>query len=386
MRPDLTSPFGAFVADLDKVGVVPGVDGCTYAVISARSNARWWVVPLDDARQTIAGLALFHPITASARLAKSAAIASASMGLGKLWMRERIILSGLPDFPCRFSEEVAACAYFTGTAGPHRKSTIQVMGRRGRIIGYAKISRNPFVRRYMQNEARFLRNIGELRLATADVPACMAFVDQDDYALLVTDSTKDASHQSPREMTGQHLSFLRELAARTRRGDANPVFSALCDAHAAIAASLSPEWSERLARGLAMLSRDSSSIPVCTAHGDFTPWNCFLQGAKLYVFDWEYADAGYPVGYDYAHFHLSAFPQRMPAEMIELLVEGLASNFYAGDRDLAAQALLLSLLLHANFYQTRAIAGGEDIADWEQADARAAVIERLLARLSGARK
>ncbi len=388
-RQDLTSPFDAFLADVGCLGVNPAARdgaGYEYAVIAARSNARWWIVPVGDARQTAAGLDLFHPMTPSAQLAKNTAAVLVRAGLGKLWRGRRISLSGLPDIDCRFTEEMAACAYFTGTAGPHRKSTIQVMGLHGQIIGYAKISRNPFVRNYLGNEARFLRGIGELNLRTADVPACLSFSDGEGHALLVTDSTGDVDNKSPRELTGRHLAFLCEVDARTRSGGADVAFGGLRDIHAVIAPLLTSVWNERLARGLAVLAPDSAAIPACVAHGDFTPWNCFLRNGKLYVFDWEYADAGYPVGYDYAHFHLSAFPQRPSAETIERLVEGLASNFHAGDRVLAARALLLSLLLHAGFYLRRAVEAREDIASWEQADIRAAIIDRLLIRISGISK
>ena len=37
-------------------------------------------------------------------------------------------------------------------------------------------------------------------------------------------------------------------------------------------------------------------------HGDFTPWNMFVEGGELFVFDWEYAGIMYPKGLDRYHF------------------------------------------------------------------------------------
>ena len=37
-------------------------------------------------------------------------------------------------------------------------------------------------------------------------------------------------------------------------------------------------------------------------HGDFTPWNMFVEGGELFVFDWEYAGRLYPMGLDRYHF------------------------------------------------------------------------------------
>ena len=37
-------------------------------------------------------------------------------------------------------------------------------------------------------------------------------------------------------------------------------------------------------------------------HADFTPWNMFMEGKKLFVFDWEYAQLTYPPKLDRYHF------------------------------------------------------------------------------------
>ena len=37
-------------------------------------------------------------------------------------------------------------------------------------------------------------------------------------------------------------------------------------------------------------------------HGDFTPWNMFVESGELFVFDWEYAGRRYPMGLDRYHF------------------------------------------------------------------------------------
>ena len=37
-------------------------------------------------------------------------------------------------------------------------------------------------------------------------------------------------------------------------------------------------------------------------HGDFTPWNMFVEKNRLFVFDFEYAAKSYPPGLDRYHF------------------------------------------------------------------------------------
>jgi len=48
----------------------------------------------------------------------------------------------------------------------------------------------------------------------------------------------------------------------------------------------------------------SHSLPACLAHGDFAPWNVRIANGRLYVFDWEYAQASASPLHDYLHFHL----------------------------------------------------------------------------------
>ena len=43
-------------------------------------------------------------------------------------------------------------------------------------------------------------------------------------------------------------------------------------------------------------------VEFCACHGDFTPWNMFVEKGKLFVFDFEYAALSYPAGLDRYHF------------------------------------------------------------------------------------
>jgi hypothetical protein len=43
-------------------------------------------------------------------------------------------------------------------------------------------------------------------------------------------------------------------------------------------------------------------IPFGSWHGDWMPWNLLRSGTDLWVWDWERAASGVPVGLDAAHF------------------------------------------------------------------------------------
>ncbi|RNA61976.1 hypothetical protein D1631_08525 [Chryseobacterium nematophagum] len=47
---------------------------------------------------------------------------------------------------------------------------------------------------------------------------------------------------------------------------------------------------------------DNEIIDLSFSHGDFTPWNCYIKGETLAIYDWELASAGRPKGFDFFHF------------------------------------------------------------------------------------
>jgi thiamine kinase-like enzyme len=57
-------------------------------------------------------------------------------------------------------------------------------------------------------------------------------------------------------------------------------------------------------------------VEYSACHGDFTPWNMFVEKNELFVFDFEYAALTYPAGLDRYHFELQTanFEKKMTAE------------------------------------------------------------------------
>ena len=45
-----------------------------------------------------------------------------------------------------------------------------------------------------------------------------------------------------------------------------------------------------------------AEVPVSISHGDFTPWNMYMDSNRLYVYDWELAKNGIPMLFDLFHF------------------------------------------------------------------------------------
>ena len=381
-------PFADFLGDLEALGIRKvTTEGESFALIRARSNLRWWLTPLDRGGECAqAGLDMFQPVTHSARIARSAMRLCARYVPTAL-PGGRLHLAGGPNFLRVFGEDNLCCAYFTGTAGPHRKTSAQIMTGSGEVIGYAKISRDPAVKDYLENEARVLTEIAGFGLASADLPRLLEWRDGDgdaDVAWLVTDSLRAPGHSFELHLGAPHYTFLAELASKTARpGEGRGTLAALCRKVEMLRPKLESDWVARIEAGGRRVSEAAASLPMAMAHGDFTPWNSFLVGRRLYVFDWEYAHPAYPLGYDEIHFTLAAGIKETPTTLLNALEAALTTRWYGGDRARAAQAILLSLLLHAVFYISRAIVAGGDVRDWGEADRRAAMIDVLLARTGG---
>lgn len=357
--------------------------GLRYAIVAGRSNPRYWLLPLDARRPAAAALEMLQPIAPAAKLAKRLARGVARFGPLHFLGRGRIHLSGLPNLAGAFEDRAAHVAYFTGTEGPHRKTAVQVMTSDGSILGYGKLSRTERLRPYLRNEAAMLNRIAALALKTADVPRVLALRDDDLLTLLVTDSVKSSSHTAPRMPGAEHLTFLEELRTRTERPNAQTTLDALAHRAAALASVAGPEWTSRLTRVEAALRPVADHVPVCFVHGDFTPWNTFLQDGRLYVFDWEYANELWPVGFDLAHFHLATTPPEEQVASLPRLSRALAGAYFNGDNAMARRSLLLCLACHAVFYLGRLLDAGSALAAWAEGPERGAMIDRLLAADTG---
>ena len=374
-------PFTAFLKDLACIGVEPVAQGGQrYAVIAARSNLRWWLLPLDSRPAAAAGLDMLQPVTRTAKLAKTAARGLALFGPHALLGCGHLRLSRLPDLDETFDGRATHMSFFTGTDGPHRKTSMQIMDIDGAILGYAKMSRALHLRPYLRNEANVLTRLKELGLTSVDVPMVQVIRDDDEMTLLITDSLKSSSHSVPLHLGTEHLFFLNELRAKTERLGACDVLDGLERRMAELAPVGGREWTERIASVMALLRPVQDKIPVYLAHGDFTPWNTFLQDGRLYVFDWEYANLARPVGFDLAHFILATIPPDQQLDSLANLLSRTSCEHFIGNKAAAWRSLVLSLSCHAVFYLKRLLEAGSPLSDWIEGPTRAAMLDRLLAQ------
>jgi Phosphotransferase enzyme family len=100
--------------------------------------------------------------------------------------------------------------------------------------------------------------------------------------------------------------------------------------------------------------RPSMSLEIGFAHGDFTPWNCFLSkknDSKLAVYDWEMSLPDAPLGFDALHFTFQSgvLLRRLPVEKIFANLQKTIVAFSTEPR----LSLQLYLLFTAGYYLAR---------------------------------
>ncbi len=371
--------LGFTVSATPKSGALP------YGVIGGRSNARWWLVPLNNRHVATSGLALFQPILPSARIIKGFASILNSVGLSSLWARNKVYISCPPVFSDLFDVESLSYSFFTGTESPHRKTAIQIMDNTGEIKGFAKLSKQKAVKQLIKYEGDFLEYAHSLHMKSAHIPYNLLNDEINEAAILVTDTQKTKYSQSPVAFTKHHETFLSELASKNKNGEQlhNSEFLRKITQQAEQFAHRLPyEWNKRLALAIRRIRQVAPQMKgdLITCHGDFTPWNTFMVGGKLYVFDWEYAKLGCCPGYDLIHFHLSLPTTRRQSEAdtIRQIRKLIQQRQIAKDDAEAAILFLCYLCDHTLQYVSRERELSDRIITWEGEIEVAVLFDALL--------
>lgn len=354
-----------------------------YTVIGGRSNARWWLLPLGNRHVTTSGLALFQPINASAQRLKLGAVVLSQLGLIGLWAKPMVYIKGEPPIAKFFGSQPLSYAFFTGTDCPHRKIAVQVMNYRGRIEGYAKLTRSPQVRELLLHEAATLKKVNSLGLQTAHVPKVLFAGDLDNSTLLVTDTLKTARTPTTRRFTAAHRALIQELAQKTAEVQPVHVVDIAKDFRARygrIRPQLETKWRRLLNNAISKLeTQPTLKMNASLSHGDFTPWNTFVEGDRLYVFDWEYAEQARPVGTDIIHFVMNQQHTRnLTAQAKIEAASATLLQTWTGVQSEAIPALLVIYLLTQSLRQIERLPSGFIRSDtWDGAEQTAAMLNSV---------
>ena len=271
------------------------------------SDGKCWLMPMRDVRM---GLALYQPSGWKGRLLKRwfpyVHWAKLVRRMLKIEVVEYVLEEELKRvIGSAFGVSGFEFSVFEGTPSVHRKTTIQVW-RGERILGYVKLTDSEEVGRLFEREASFLNEMRNEELGIRNVPMVKVVRCGALFVLLQT-TRKTLRSKVVHEWGALQENFLKRLYETTAKEIAweeSDVAQALRDLREHV------DWlpvgvdGEMVARRIdAVMERMTGKrVKYGAYHGDFTPWNMFVDGEELFVFDWEYVGRRYPMGLDRYHF------------------------------------------------------------------------------------
>ena len=291
------------------------VDIETYTIIPGIHDPRW-ILPLDSKKQAAASLQLYQPSLFGAKIKKFLFRVFSYLGFVRALTTNRIVFAKHHQtvsndlkniFEEVLGEKNIKLALFTGTPGYHRKVTIQAMGPNGDVLAYGKLAENEQTYKLLKNEVDILNYLASLHLTKAAIPKVLFWGTMSNSKLLIQSTRKKLGSHGIYRLTDLHLNFLGELFTKTTRREIfrkSQCFLKLEKNIGELSKHLDNKWKQRLIRGIKYIGSElgEAEVPLGFCHGDFTPWNTFLDSGKLFVFDWEYATKQSIPLWDIFHF------------------------------------------------------------------------------------
>ena len=271
------------------------------------ADGKYWIVPAQGMRTA---LNLYQPSGIKGKMVKALLpCLHLLLPVRKAIKAQTVncrLNSELHSLLCKvFDVQEIEFAIFEGTPSVHQKITMQ-LSRGNRILGYCKLSTNNDIEELFEKEYRTLDRLGKSGV-TGIPKALHCGTLSNGMHIFVQSTEKQASSRVIHEWSALQEEFLAQLHEKTKtvlpfeESDYYTTLSAL---------EQRLEWLPQnidhtvVAKAIADVKEKycGTVVEFCACHGDFTPWNMFANGKKLFVFDFEYAGVSYPAGLDRYHF------------------------------------------------------------------------------------
>lgn len=211
---------------------------------------------------------------------------------------------------------------FGGTPCTHQKVTVQLSAG-DRILAYCKLSDNAEVVDLFRREAETLSELNRLGMGDCVPRALFCGALEDGVGVFVQSTAKTGNSRVLHRWSSLQEDFLNRLqrvTCRRLRFEESDFCRAITDLREHL--DWLPEWADRepVSRCIEyVLSRYAGqTVAFGACHGDFTPWNMFVEKGRLFVFDFEYLRFSCPAGLDRCHFftQTAIFERHWQAEEI----------------------------------------------------------------------
>lgn len=237
---------------------------------------------------------------------------------------------GAPEFAC-----------FTGTIGENRKGVAAIC-EKGTATHFIKIPVSDRAKTLIFTEYQHLTALSEYDFKKLRLPSAKIM----DNGLKLT-NIRPKSPVPSAEINDLHLAALKDLYANTFQLKVftnldvyKNVQSNLSDIKASMAKGndhqIPSQKAERLLYNIKVLLHaleGKEMTSVAYAHGDFTPWNLFVDKAQVHLYDWELAMPEQLLLYDAFHFIFQSgiLIRRQSFQQIKTKIKALENNAIVED-------------------------------------------------------
>ncbi|HZV98381.1 MAG TPA: phosphotransferase [Methylophilaceae bacterium] len=242
----------------------------------------------------------------------------------------------LESFPCTTlfgSCDPYASSLFGGSSGPLQKLTMYCPGKNGGEGKVAKVALQKSANIAIEREAWWLEQLSDIPQIAGFLPQLLRHgalpCGRRYLSMTALPMGKSGSH-----MDEAHLEFLSILAQQRppltswRRSGA---FTRLYRRTHEVLPMIDPYYRRLLLEAMSEVEQQigQRQLPSCIVHNDFAPWNLRVAEGRLFVFDWEYAEASGNPLHDFLHFHLiTRALKRLPLSIKELpKISELAADY-----------------------------------------------------------
>ena len=301
----------------------------------ALEEGRAYLIPLDSRKVASRGLDVFNPQSLKARLAKGLIGTGLRLGLGRRLLPQVQLVARngtggdesnallLEYFKDVLARDDLSIAVSLGTPGPHRKPVLLVLTGEGKAIAYVKLGSNPATNALIEREANVLERLANRSFRGFTVPHVI-HTGWWNGRYMCMQSAPEGKTRSPSSfLASQYLDILRELASTYLQWMPLEDSGLWKDLMRCLDESPDGYCRSVLERGVRRAEDWSrgARLPFYFSHGDFVPWNIKLNGNKIFVFDWEYAQQTGLPGRDVFHYIFQTMRflrKRSPRKIFEL--------------------------------------------------------------------
>lgn len=192
-------------------------------------------------------------------------------------------------------------ALFTGTCGPNRKAIVYKETEKGN--SFLKIGLNSNSNLLIENEIATINHLDSIQSDSFVYPK---IIQSGDHFAEISDISFGGKRKT--SLSSAHIKALGDLNKNSSQLctiEDLPVWNQLKNDLEKLKSTEDERLPIGLLKKLSILIdsiNEGAIIETSCCHGDFTPWNMYVKGGKLHIYDWELYKEQMPFGFDSLHF------------------------------------------------------------------------------------